>query len=282
MTRPLAVALALALVGVAGCGSTSPGEQALERAETNLTRIRSGTLSMIVLASTPGVADGRGAGFELAGPFAVAEEEGRLPVARLTYTRVTGTTRRVTTFVSTGEEAFVELDGRAWRLDPAQVADLRARGDGKAGGGGLEGLNLEAWVERPRVGPGPAIDGVATDRIIGDLDAAAAVNDLLALSQRFGAGEDELPRRLEGEGAERVRRAVRSARVEILTGRGDGLLRHLEVVMEMGVEGAEEVRAALGDLAGVRLRLVVDVRGVNEPVRVEAPVGARPVAERGG
>lgn len=266
------VLLMVALVVAGGCGRGTPAQQALAATEGNLREIRSGRLDMVVLASSPEARQGRGVGFELRGPFAVGEEEGSLPIADLEYTRVTGTERRTTRFISTGARAFAEVDGTVQELDADQVEGLRVTDGG--GDSGLEGLALGNWLDEPQLSPGTTVDGVATERIRGAADPVAALKDLLAISAQFGAAEDEALPRLDDEGAEQIRRAAEASTVELLTGVEDRLLRHLELVIELGPRGAsEELRAALGDLAGARLSFILDVAAVNQPVSVEDPTG---------
>ena len=278
MRRRLAGLVLVGLVG-AGCGRESQGERALAATTEKLSDVRSGDLTMKLLASAAGAPAGRGVGFELAGPFAVAEQKGRLPVAQLDYTRVTGATRRTTTFISTGADAYVEIDGTTYRLAPAQVADLRATGDDEAGGGGLEGLDLDEWIDDPQVAPGGAVDGVAVDRVTGEVDAVEALNDVLGLASEFGATVEGGPSRLEGDDAEQVRRAVRGTHLELLTGRSDRLLRHLRIDVSFGAEEERELARALGPLAGVRLSFELDVSRPNRRVTVKEPARARPASE---
>ena len=280
MRRVLCLGVLSALsASLVACGREPPGQRALDATEQRLSKVRSGVLTMSLLASPAGAPEGRGVGFELEGPFAVAEEKGRLPVADLAYTRVTGDQRRTTRFVSTGTRAFVQLGGRTYELEPGQVADLRATGEDEAGKGGLDGLRLDEWIDDPRLGVGPGAGAGATDLITGTLDPVAALNDVLSLAAGFGVSEEDAPRQLEGESAERVRRAVRSSSVELLTGRSDRLLRRLRMQIDLGVEDQAALREALGRLAGVRLGMELRVDQPNRRVRVEAPPGARPISE---
>ena len=277
--RRLAAALAaLAMVMSVACGDDqSPSEEALGETEDKLSDVRSGRLELELLASPSGAAEGRGSGFRIEGPFETGKEKGDLPIADLEYTRITGTRRRTTGFISTGDKAFVELDGKVYELGSEQVDDLRVTdGDEE---GGLDGLSLEDWVTNPKVAAGPRVDGVASERITGELDAIPALNDLLSLAGDFGAGDDA-PRRLDGEGADHVRRAVRRTSVEILTGKEDRLLRHLDLVIELSVGDNEpQLRRALKGLAGAVLRLELDVTDMNADIRVAAPDNARPASE---
>lgn len=269
--RPLGLVLCLGFV-LSACGAGgSAADKAVSATEEHLGDVRSGQLSLRLLASVADAAPGRGAGFELEGPFAVGKEVGSLPMANLQYTRITGATRRSTRFISTGSRAFAEVDGTIVLLADKDVQDMRVRGK-DAGKGGLDGLDLSAWFRDGKLSEGSPIEGAATERITGDVDHVAALNDLLTLSLRFGASDQEAPRTLSGEAAERVRKAVSSSTGEMLTGKDDRLLRHLQVAIDIK-PGAdqEKLREALGNLTGTRLRFSLDVTKVNEPVQVAEP-----------
>jgi hypothetical protein len=252
---------------VAGCGKSGPGPSALASTEHNLDQIRSGTLSLLLLASPSGAPEGTGAGFRVDGPFAVGTRKGSLPMADLRYTRITGDEHRVTRFVSTGTRAFVDVDGTLTELTESQLSGLRVRDE--ASPGGLDGLTLTSWLRDAKVAPGPLVDGVATDKVTGAADAVAILNDVIGLTEQFGAAQDGL-KRLEGEAADRVRHAVAAARAEVVTGSGDRLLRRADATVDLAVTD-QKVRDALGDLAGARLVLTLEVTNLNKPVQVTEP-----------
>ena len=252
---------------VAGCAESTPGAKALDATQDKLDDVRSGTLSLVLLASAADAPEGTGAGFRLEGPFAVGTEEGSLPVADLRFTRVTGPDERTTRFVSTGSQAFVVAGGDVTELTQDQLADLRVR-DGESTEG-LEGLTLTRWLDDPTVAPGPEVDGVATEQVTGTADAIAILNDVIGLLDQFGASEDGVDR-LEGDAADRVRKAVSAAAAEVVTGRDDRLLRRATVSVDLAVADPQ-VREALGDLAGARLAMSLEVTNLNQPVEVAAP-----------
>jgi len=252
---------------VAGCRSSSPAVGALEATEKKLGDVRSGTLTLRLVASPIDAAEGTGAGFEIEGPFAVGTQKGSLPVADLRFTRITGANRRTTRFVNTGSRAFVEVDGKRTELSDDQVADLRVTD--AATGGGLEGLTLTRWLKDPKLAAGPAVDGAATDKVTGTADAVAILNDIIDLSESFGAGQENV-RRLDGDAAERVRRAVAAATAEVVTGKDDRLIRRASASIDLAVTDPR-VRDALGNLAGARLALFLEVGNLNKPVQVAEP-----------
>ena len=253
---------------LAGCAESTPGTRALDATQDKLDDVRSGTLSLVLLAAAADAPEGTGAGFRLEGPFAVGTEEGSLPVADLRFTRITGPDERTTRFVSTGSRAFVVVGGGdVTELTEPQLADLRVR-DGETTEG-LEGLTLTRWLDDPTVSSGPEVDGVATEQVTGEADAIAILNDVIGLLDQFGTGEGGVDR-LEGDAADRVRKAVSAAGAEVVTGKDDRLLRRANVSVDLAVADPK-VREALGDLAGARLALSLEVTNLNQPVEVAAP-----------
>ncbi|HZQ86794.1 MAG TPA: hypothetical protein VFA83_18255 [Acidimicrobiales bacterium] len=277
MRRALA-ALAGVTVLVAACGQPSPSQRALSSTSSHLHDVHSGRLDMTMLASTATAASSVGEGFELAGLFAVATKKGRLPVADLRYTRITGAAHAQTRFISTGSAAFLGLDSGVYRLADSRVAGLRARGTaGKDAG--LAGLNLDKWISHPVLHPAGTRDGVPVVRITGTLDPIQALNDMLSVASGLGAADEGSPTHLSGAAADRVRGAVRSSSVELVTGRADHLLRELHVEIRLAVSDADNLRSALGRLAGVRLTMGLVVTRPNQAVQVPAPAAARPASE---
>lgn len=88
-----AAGVALAGLVLTACGGSSGAARALEDTESKLREIRTGALSLVLLASSATAAAGEGAGFSVEGTFAVGEKKGALPLADLQYTRITGAER---------------------------------------------------------------------------------------------------------------------------------------------------------------------------------------------
>ena len=276
MRHRLALVIAACLLALAGCGGDEGDDArtALDETARKLGQIRSGELSLSMRL------DGRGAkaeapvGFELDGPFALAREGG-LPVARLRYTQIAGEGRGTATFISTGEDAFVEVAGKAYELDDAQARELVGRAAGGEGGkGGLGGLDLSSWVRKPKLVGTEQRDGVETDHLTAELDAVRALQELGGLAGAVGADAG----RLDRETAERIRDAVRDAKVDVWTGREDRLLRRLELSASLELDVPEQVREALGDLVGGDLSVSVQVGKLNRPVTVDAPADPQPAS----
>ncbi len=263
--------LVLLLAVGSGCGATDSAQAVLSETEQNLGDVRSGRLSLELLASSSEVDEG-GVGFELNGKFAVASEVGELPVADLMYTRLTGAHRTTNRFRSTGSAAYVEEAGQWRKLDESDVASLRADAPDDGAAQGLEGLRLDAWIDEPRLRAGPSVGGTDTDLITaGSVDPVAVLNDWIGFAAGFESDPDALPAPLAGEASERLRRVVTKSEATLLTGKTDRLLRRATVVLHLQADADEELSDALGPLAGVRLEMKIEVDDINQPVSVDSP-----------
>jgi len=225
--RRLLLALLLA---VGACDDdASPGERALADAAEAMEGVQAGSLRFRVAASTTG--QPRPVGFEVAGPFRLAEKEGALPEVELAVTDLLGRRSQEATFVSDGKQASVTQDGRTTELDDEAVAHLRGRADAEDG---LLRLRLDEWAESPRL---------EDERVVAEVDPVALLNDVVAVAADVGADSREFER-LRGEDADRLRDSVRSSR--------------LEVVLDPGTDMPREARAEV-TFGRLGLQLVVEI-----------------------
>jgi len=245
--------LALVLLAVAllmGCGGGRPSaDEVLKQTASNLGKIRSGVLGLKLLVTPAG--QGEPLGFELHGPFALRRSG--LPVARIVYTRIANGARSSATFVSDGADAYVELqDGQRNALTPGQASVLRSLGPRIAGAAGGAGrLVVGRWLKNADASDGPG----ETDRVTAELDVREAVAGLLDLARAAGR---EVPR-LSASDLDRVDDAVRSTSFVLYSGKEDRLLRRLELSVDFASEAPDDLRRALGDLAGAKVDLELRV-----------------------
>lgn len=275
--------LALALFPLVSCGGRG-AHQVLEATTSNLAEVKSGDLRLAMMASAGASGEERPVGFEVTGSFAEAAAAGELPVARLRRTRVVGGPLEPTTFVSTGKRAFLEVGGTAYEIPESQVQSLRARDVPEKSAGGLQRLDLAGWARAPEMTDGGQVDGAPVQRVAGRVDVARALSDILAVANQVGAAPDEGLRPIDGDGARRLERVVRSSHLEVFTGKEDRLLRRLRLDVTFAAAAADlqDLEVALGPLAGSRLHLEMELSGFNRKVDVQAPLGARPLSELRG
>ena len=220
-------------------------------------------------------AGGEELGFELEGPFALAQE-GKLPLAEVEYTQIAGARRGTVTFIATGEKAYVVIGNDVYELPPEQVEEFRAEG-APAGDAGLGELRIEDWVEDPEVSDGDEIGGDETDRVTAKLNVVNAVSDLVELARGFGAGSAaDLPQ-LEETNERQLEEAVESAEIEILSGKDDRLLRRLAIEIDLEANVPDDLRKALGSLGAAHVDFELTLANPNERVEVEEPENAQPL-----
>ena len=273
-TSLIAAGAGLALL-LSACARPSAQEVLAETA-ANLGRIDSGVLSMRMIAESTGELAGK-MGFELEGPFALPVGDETLPVAEFTYTQVAGTESAEATFISTGEQAFVEIDGQAYELPAEELAEQPAAAPAAAAAG-LGTLRLNEWIRNPELSEGGDVGGTDTWKVTAELNAGQAIPDLMELSGSLGSSGMLAP--FEGAGAQQLEQAVESSTLEIYTGKDDRLLRRLVMDIRLGLAHlAEDLGEAVTGLAAVRLRFDVDVSEIGRQVSVEAPTGALPISE---
>lgn len=197
-------------------------------------------------------------------------------MTELTYTQIAGDESATNVFVSTGENAFIQIDGSFYEMPPERVETLRGGPEDEDAGSQLEGLGVEEWVLDPEISEGEEVGGDATQRITGELDVVEVFNDLFDTARNLGVTSIANVPPLEGDNAEQLENAVESASIEVLVGEDDGLLRRLVVDIDFEVEAAAEVRDALGALGGVGFSLYFEISEPNEEVTVEEPPDALP------
>jgi hypothetical protein len=243
--RRVVALLAVALL-TASCGNDrSPAERALADATDALEDVGAGSLRVKVAATTAERPDGE-VGFEIEGPFRLAEKEGALPEVTFAVTDLLGPRSRSATFASDGRQATVTVDGRTSEVDEEAVEHLRGRADPAEG---LLRLHVDEWARAPRL---------EAERVVAEVDVVAALNDVLAVAADVGAEPREVGR-IDGDDAERLRRAVRSSRLEVDVDDETDVPRRVHMEVAFGVDARDDLARVLGRLAGVRLSLDVEL-----------------------
>jgi hypothetical protein len=248
--------LGAALV-LAGCaGEAGPVGPALQGTAANLDKIESGILSVSVRMEPK---DGEEFGYDIRGPIQLAGD-GKFPLADVEYTQVvSGQDDTVRLVLQEDGSGWVERDGKRIDLTAAQLDELRSSGS-LLGEDGLETLGFEKWIVDPKLSDGPN----GTDKVTADLDVAAAMAGLAALS---GVLKQDVV--LTAEQRQQVADAVDDSSFELLTGKDDRLLRKLALEFSLSADVPDDLRDAIGDDAvGARFSFDLGLAKVNEPVQI--------------
>lgn len=278
------------LVGVGACGASSPGPQAL-LSETfdSKTPIESGRLDLsLTLSGSASSALKSPVSVSLSGPFQSVDPH-KLPrfdlQAGLT---VAGHTLHLGA-VSTSSHFFIELEGTSFM---APESTVRALQEGYAHAGtpathtsatfSALGIDPGRWLVNP-VNAGTArIDGVETLHLVASLDVARFLADASRLSSagsalEVSARQGSATGLISPETILALAHAVKSARVDVYTGKEDRLLRRL--VLTATLSSKNGGNSTLEGLRTATLHLDLQFSDLNRPQTIIAPSNPRPISE---
>jgi hypothetical protein len=174
--------------------------------------------------------------------------------------------------LSTGESGYVFNGVTAFQMGENQLKGLAMARDAIAKGTlGASGQVAEpdpaSWLKNVKSQKSVEIDGVETSHITATIDPKAASANVRQVVKSVTAASDEplaLPKQLDAK----VKRALKSARLEAWVGTDDRILRRLTI----DVRGAlpKEVLEA-GETAGWQMGLDVNLTKVNQPQKIVKP-----------
>jgi hypothetical protein len=291
--RVIAASLgAVALLGgFGGCSASSSSPQVLLK-ETfdSRTAIESGHIDLsLTLSGSGSSALKTPVSVTLAGPFQSVDPH-KLPrfdlQAGLT---VAAHTLRIGA-VSTTDHFFIQLDGTSFLAPESTVTALRAAyahagakpaSDTSPTFSAL-GIDPGRWLSDPVDAGTVEIAGVETVHLVATLDVARFLADASRLSSdsnalELGGRNGSATGLLSPETILALAHAVRSARVDVYTGKQDHLLRRMVLTAVLGSSGAG--RATLEGLRTATLHLYLQFSDLNRPQSIAAPSSARPLSE---
>jgi hypothetical protein len=265
--RALLLAVGVALVGGCGGGDGDAGGIMRETA-ANLGKIESAKPFTLRFAVDP--REGDEFGFAIDGAVALCKGDEELPRLDVAYTQFARGNEASAQLISTGSEAFIEVDGTPYHLPDDDEAELRDACK-ELGGGGLEKLEVGDWVLEPQA--------EGENRVHGRLNLVAVINDLVDVARAFGGSTLS---RLDSDDARRLAEATKESSFELERGE-DGLLRRLALAAELGFDVPEDLQDALGDAVGATITFDLELDDPNTEIEVSPPANPRPASElRGG
>ena len=261
--RRVVLALAVGVLctaGIGACGDDSEkqasgAQQLLEQTfKATSTSLENGRLDARLQVEPKGLlALGGPISLAVKGPFALPEGDGQ-PLLDLDAVAVVAGQRYDGGLVSDGQHGFLELDGKAYRLD-----DKRSRKR-------FEALDLDPlrWIKGGQTKANERIRGTDTVHVTGTVDAARMLEDL-----------DEL---VPAQLGDRIAGAVKSAVVDVWSGAEDKILRQL--VLRVVFEVAQGEEPPIDGLEAGKVQLRIRLEDVNgQPPEIKAPAKARPLSK---
>jgi hypothetical protein len=251
---------------LAGCGGKSGDANAIMReTAANLGEIKSAKPFKLRIAVDP--RDGDEFGFEIDGAVALCDGNDDLPRLDVAYRQFAQGKEATAQLISTGSDAFIELDGTAYELPDDNEAELRDACEEVASEGGLQQLRVDDWVLEAEA------DG--DNAVHGRLNVVAVINDLVDVARAFG---DSSLSRLDSDDARRIAEATKESSFELERG-DDGLLRRLALEAELGFDVPQGLQDALGEAVGAKITFELALDDPNTEVEIRPPESPRPASE---
>ena len=142
----------------------------------------------------------------------------------------------------------------------AQAAQLAGAAKQPTPANGLFGLDPASWIAEPKRRPGPTVEGMPTVVLAGTVSPKLAFNDLKQLGDALDSdGKSDIT----GSDLRKFTKGVSSARLRLVVGASDGIIRKAA----LRLRGVEEGRP-------YRFRFDVAFSKVNKPQAISAPAGA--------
>ncbi len=266
----LLAALLAGASATTGCGGDDDGSQPSAAALIDQTfgaerPIQRGRMTL----QAKGESEGSGAfDVKLSAAFDQAER-GQLPKldGTLDLRSASGTLRAGA--ISTGDKGYVVVSGQAFEVPAGDfaaftkryLADQRASSSSRSRVPSLSSLGVHPaqWLRNPRVTGDSTVGSAETTHVVADVDLPKLTADVRKIVERNG-----LSKQLSSADLDQLSASVKSAKVDLDTGREDHRLRRLAIHLELA-SGAVDLTLRYDDL--------------DEPQSIEAPKDARPLAE---
>jgi len=283
----LAALLLLAVGGVAACGGSSPpSAQDLLKATFGPNHsLKSGKLAVALDFDSVGLKSVKGPiELKVTGPFQT-EGKGKLPQLDLQLSLATSGTHFTAGAISTGDRAFVSVQGTTFAVDGATFQRFKSSYEAAASKSGSGATTLSSlgisplrWLKSPRVAGTESVGGADTYHVVAGVDVGTFLQDIsTVLGKASALGGTKLPTSLSAAQRFGIESSVKSAVLDVWTGKDDKALRRLRLVIDIAVPPAIQPRA--GGLKSGKLVFDLSIADLNQPQTITAPAHARPLSQ---
>lgn len=285
------LALATAFAACGGGGGSDDPQTVLD--EATLKGVESGEIDLAMAIDVEGKRSGK-VDVTLSGPFQTQSEE-ELPELDLTATAEGAVGGEEVDFegglVLLDNKAYINYEGTEYEVDSTTFNFVRAmfRQQGRGSDRSSEvtacqeafaELQLGEFIDNPSETSDADVGGTSTTKVGGDLNAAAAINALVELSEDPACSEQlratgQLPSTAELDKAKgTVQGSLESAHVDLYVGDDDIVRR---IVAQATVEPPKGTGG--GGARKVEVDLDMTLTGVNDEQTIAAPQGSKPLSD---
>jgi hypothetical protein len=302
MPRPIRLLVALLTLvltatGIAACGgggnaSSSGDASALLKDTFGANHpIKSGKLDLALDLDVKGLPRlSQPIAIRLNGPFQ-SNGPGKLPNFAFALDLASGSNPVSLGAISTGTNGYLSIEGQQFAMGSdlyasfkKGYADSQSKSDNKTATPSLQALGIRPmrWLRNPHEAGTEDVGGTTTTHLTSDVDVhqlLADVSTLLSKAKALNIAGATTPLSASLTPTERaaIERSVKTAAVDLWTGKDDRTLRKLALNVTLDVPQGE--RDALGGLRSGRIGFQFTIADLNAPQTITAPKGARPISE---
>lgn len=290
----LLLAVAVPAVTVSACGGEESAEDLLSETFGPDKPIRSGKLAVRANLNLVGVEGLSGpVALTLSGPFQ-SSGAGKLPNFDLSADLTAGGQTLQLGAVSTGEKGFVKLQGVPFDIGQELYNSFRRGYEQAQKQAGTEtkdaptfealGIKPLRWLRDAKRDGEEDVGGTETVKLTAGVDVKTFIADVSRLLDRAKGleiqGAGEVPGGLNAKQQAQVVRSVKTASIQVWTGKDDKTLRRLRLVVDLDVP--EDARKDIRGLQRGKIDFALSISDLNEKQQVRAPEGARPLSDLTG
>jgi hypothetical protein len=277
--RRVVFPLLFCLLALSACGSSDDSVDTLLSKTFGANKaVKSGRVNAQVDANVQGIQGLDGLRLRLNGPF-TSNGKGRLPSFDFTLGISASGQSFTAGGVSTGDQGWLRVNGQAYSVPDAifkrfrdgYLAAAKKSKSQRKSTPSLAGLgvNPRGWLRNAHKAGEQDVAGTKTIHIAAGLNVSRLLDDVDRLLSRAGsAAKTKQVSKLSAAQRREIQAAVRSASVDVFTGKDDKLLRRLDV--RVGLQPSGRVK-------GGSLRFQLQLDAVNQSQEIKAPTSAKPL-----
>lgn len=290
-------AVLLALAGVtllAGCGDGGGDsvDDILKGTFGSDAKVSSGRLDVALKADLEGVENLSGpVSLSLKGPFQNGEDD-KLPKFDFTVGLNASGAAYTAGATSLGDKGFLRFQDQSYAVSDTLFeqfrkgyADSQKEADKKDDTPSFASLGVDPrkWLTDPKKAEDTEIAGTAVYHVTAGIDVGRLLDDVdrvLARAGDLGVGGQntpQVPQRITPAQRKVIADAVKSAKVDVFSGKDDKVLRRLALDVSFTVPEAQQAKG--GGLSAGKVVFSLQIDDLNEDQDVKAPANSRPLEE---
>jgi hypothetical protein len=287
-------AVALLAVALGGCalaacgGSSQPSATSLVNDTfSSRANIESGQVNLsLALAPGGGSASSKSLSLRLTGPFQNSTP-GKLPRFALKLDLDAAGHPIQAGATATGSQLFVQLEG-SWFVAPQATYEAIEQGFAQATKAAANktrssfaslGIEPRKWLSKPTTVGTTTVNGEAVYHVTAGVDTSAFLHDVSKLSQSGGQIGTGVPgaSAISPATISELAKSVKSAHVDVYTGKHDRLLRRLALVASLA--STPQTQSLLSGASSAQVTLDLQLSHINRAQTISAPSNPRPFSE---